>query len=72
MTRFTCRECSDSAFALRFARFEAPPGDAFIQLRECLDSFFVLCFTRFAALLGDAIHLQEVSRFSICTAFYTV
>ena len=28
MARFTCRECPDSAFALRFTRFGALPSDA--------------------------------------------
>ena len=37
--------------------------------RECPDSAFVLSFTWFEALPGDAIHLQEVSRFSISIAF---
>ena len=69
--RFTCRECPDSAFVMRFTRFEACQVMRF-TCRECPDSAFVLCITQFDALPGDAIHLQEVSGFSISIVFYTV
>ena len=71
MMRFTCRECPDSIFVLRFARFEALPGDA-IHLQGVSRCSIALCSTQFEALLVMRFSCRECpdSAFVLCFTWF--
>ena len=70
--QFTCRECPDSTFVLRFAQFEALPGDPIHIAVNIQIQYLYSVLVRSEAPPDDAILLQGASGLSICIVSFTV